>query len=253
MCPLVFAAAVAAVFVTGASLCASETDDRIESSFMKTYVNRVYLKDDAVKTVAKDGVVTLTGQVNEVSHKYLAQEAVAGLPGVLRVDNQLVVKMEGTDKSDSWIQAKVRSVLALHRNVSDSSTQVDIKDSVITLRGVAMNEAQRDLATAYAEDVNGVLKVINMMTVLATPGILERTAVEKMDDASVTALVKTALSTHRSTTYIKIRVEARDGEVTLTGMAKNAAEIALVTKLVNDIWGVTNVKNLMMVEESLPK
>ena len=87
------------------------------------------------------------------------------------------------------------------------------------------------------------------MTVAATPVPAERTAGEKVDDASITAQVKTALFTHRSTSAIKTKVETRNGEVTLTGIAKNATEKSLVTKLVTDIQGVTGVKNEITVEE----
>ena len=76
-----------------------------------------------------------------------------------------------------------------------------------------------------------------------------KTVAEKVDDASVTAQVKTALATHHSTSAMKTKVETRNGEVTLTGIAKNAAEKSLVTKLVTDIQGVTSVKNEMTVEE----
>ena len=88
---------------------------------------------------------------------------------------------------------------------------------------------------------------------MATPEPAERTAGEKIDDASVTAQVKTALLTHRSTGALKTKVETRNGEVTLTGIAKNDAEKALVTKLVTDIQGVASVKNQMTVEEVLTK
>src|SRR5512140_1618567 len=147
--------AAGAALVTSPSLAASETDDRIESSFSASYANRIYLKDDAIKTESRNGAVTLSGQVNETSHKSLAQETVACIPGVQSVDNRLKVKLEGSEESDSWIQAKVRSVLALHRKVSGNSTQVDIREGVITLRGVATSEAQKELATEYAEDVKG--------------------------------------------------------------------------------------------------
>ena len=70
-----------------------------------------------------------------------------------------------------------------------------------------------------------------------------------MDDASVTAQVKMVLLTHRSTCSLKTKVETREGEVMITGIAKNAAEKALVSKLVTDIKGVTSVKNQMTVEE----
>jgi osmotically-inducible protein OsmY len=41
-----------------------------------------------------------------------------------------------------------------------------------------------------------------------------------------------------------------NGVVTLSGVAKNPAEKALVTKLVTDIQGVTSVTNDMTVEET---
>jgi len=239
--------AAGAVLVTSTPLCASETDDRIESSFSKSYAYKIYLKDDAIKTESRNGVVTLTGQVNEASHRSLAQEAVAGLPGVQRVDNRLEVRLEGTEKSDTWIRSKVRSVLALHRNVSGSGTQVDIRDGVITLRGVATSEAQKELATEYAEDVNGVLRVTNVMTVVKSPARADDTPIETIDDASITAQVKVALLLHRSTSSVNTQVGTTDGVVTVSGMAKNAAEKALVTKLASDISGVKRVVNNMAI------
>ena len=68
-------------------------DDRIESSAKKSYVFKTYLKGDDIKIQSKDGAVILTGTSQE-SHKSLAQETVAGLPGVKSVDNRLEVKGE---------------------------------------------------------------------------------------------------------------------------------------------------------------
>jgi hyperosmotically inducible protein len=95
--------------------------------------------------------------------------------------------------------------------------------------------------------------VKNEMTVASTPEKTERTEGQKIDDASVIAQVKTALLTHRSTSSVRTKIETRNGEVTLTGIAKNEAEKVLVTKLVTDIQGVSSVKNLMTVEEQKTK
>ena len=248
---LAFAVAAAAMFITSAPVRASETDSKIESSFKKTYVYKTYLKDDAINTEAKDGVVTLTGTVAEESHKTLAQETVASLPGVTRVDNQLATKAEAAaENADTWMGRKVKTSLMFHQNVSASKTTVEVKDGIVTLKGEAASAAQKELTTEYAKDIEGVKQVKNEMTVAATPEMAERTAGQKIDDASVTAQVKTALSTHRSTSSLKTKVETRNGEVTLTGIAKNAAEKALVTKLVTDIKGVTGVKNEMTVDEA---
>lgn len=253
--PLAFAATVAAMFITSAPLRASEaTDARIDSSFKKTYVYKTYLKDDAVKAESKDGVVTLTGTVAEESHKALAQETAAYLPGVTRVDNQLATKAEvAAANADTWMGRKVKLALMFHRNVNAGKTAIEVKDGVVTLKGEASSVAQKELTAEYAKDIEGVKEVKNEMTVAATPEPVERTAGEKMDDASVSAEVKTALMTHRSTSAMKTKVETRNGEVTLTGIAKNAAEKSLVTKLVTDIQGVTSVKNEMTVEEAMTK
>ena len=247
---LAFASAAAVLFISSAPVRASETDDKIEESFKKSYVYTTYLKDDSVKADAQDGVVTLTGTVGQESHKALAQDTVASLPGVLRVNNELATKAEvAADNKDMWIDRKVNLALLFHRNVNAGKTSVAVKDGVVTLTGEASSVAQKELTTEYAQDIDGVKSVNNQMTVAATPEKVERTAGEKMDDASITAQVKTALLTHRSTSSISTKVETRDGEVLLTGIAKNAAEKALVSKLVADIQGVSSVKNQMTVEE----
>ena len=60
---------------------ASEMDSRIESSAKQSYVFKTYLQGDDIKIQSRDSAVTLTGTVSEESHKSLAQETVADLPG----------------------------------------------------------------------------------------------------------------------------------------------------------------------------
>ena len=248
MYPLTMAAIAAAMFMISAPVRASETDERIESSFKKTYVYKTYLMDDSVKAESKDGVVTLTGVVAEESHKGLAQETAANLPGVTRVDNQLATKAEAAAaSSDHWIQRKIKFALLVHSNVSAKHTTVVVKDGIVTLTGEATSAAQKELTGEYAKDIEGVKEVKNEMSVAVAPAVMERTEGEKVDDASITAQVKTALWNHHSTSSMKTTVTTRNGEVTLTGIAKNDAEKSLVSKLVGDIHGVTSVKNEMTV------
>jgi osmotically-inducible protein OsmY len=119
----------------------------------------------------------------------------------------------------------------------------------VTLTGEASSVAQKELTTEYAMDIEGVKDVKNEMTVAGTSEPAERTLDEKIDDASITAQVKMALLTHHSTSAINTKVDTRNGEVTLGGIAKNDAEKALVGKLVADIKGVTSVKNQMTIKQ----
>ena len=229
---------------------ASKMDNSIESSAKKSYVFKTYLKSDDIKVQSKDGVVVLTGTVSEEHHKSLAQETVADLPGVKSVDNRLEVKGEHpAEKSDAWISTKVKTTLLFHRSVS-AATEVNTKDGIVTLKGGADNQAQKDLTTEYAKDVEGVKDVRNEMTVSKTSKKTHRTAGEKVDDASITAQVKMALLFHRSTSALKTKVTTKHGVVTLSGKAGNAAEKDLVTKIVDDVKGVKSVKNQMTIGES---
>lgn len=251
---LVFVAALAAIVGVGPFVYAAEVDDKIESSFKETYVYKTYLKDEGVKAQAKDGVVTLTGTVTSEAHKVLAQEAAAGLPGVSRVDSKLTTKaQDAAESADVWMVRRVKLTLMFHRNVSANKTIVEAKDGIVTLKGEALNVAQKELTAEYAKDIDGVKEVKNEMTVATAPEKVERTDSEKIDDASITAQVKTALWNHRSTSSLKTKVETRNGEVTLTGIANNDSERSLVTKLVTDIRGVISVKNEMTVQAALTK
>ena len=240
---------VAAVALLAVSMpvYASKMDDRIESSAKKSYVFKTYLKDDDIKIQSKDGVVTLTGSVSEESHKSLAQETVADLPGVKSVDNRLEIKGTPPAKnSDAWITTKVKTMFLFHRNVS-AMTEVSTKDGIVTLQGRAANEAQKELTTEYAKDVEGVKGVKNEMTG-GTIAKKKRTVGEKIDDASITAQVKMTLLYHRSTSALNTEVKTKRGVVTLRGQAGSAAEKDLAAKYANDVKGVKSVNNRMTIE-----
>ena len=244
---IIMMAAVVALLMTGIPAQASKMDDRIESSAKKSYVFRTYLKNDDIRIQSKDGAVILTGTVSEESHKSLARDTVADLPGVKTVDNRLEVKGEHpAENSDAWLTMKVKTMLLFHRNVS-AMTEVSAKDGTVTLQGKATSQAEKDLTTEYAKDVEGVKDVKNEM-VVSVPSKKTRTVGDKIDDASITAQVKMTLLAHRSTSALKTSVTTRKGVVTLRGKASNAAEKDLATKFASNVNGVKDVKNRMTVE-----
>lgn len=253
---------VASMFFVNANLFASETDDRIESSAKQSYVFKTYLKGDNITVMSKDGAVTLTGTVSEDSHKLLAAETVVSQPGVKTLDNQLQVQGEILSlNADAWLSVKVKSTLMFYRSLRATEITVLAKDGTVTLRGEATSMAQKDLTTEYAKDIDGVEEVKNEMTVIPaakrsgekTMGARVDALSESMDDASITALVKTTLLYHRSTSALKTTVETKEGVVTLSGKAGSVAEKDLSTKYVSDVHGVKAVVNHMIIEGTKPK
>jgi osmotically-inducible protein OsmY len=245
---LALLAATGVLLVTTTSLRAADTDSRIESSAASSYTFKTYLKDDSIKVDSKDGAVILTGTVAQASDKSLAENTVASLPGVVSVDNQLVVSgTQPAEHSDAWITMKVKTALLFHRNVSAMGTTVYTDNGVVTLQGEASSIAQKELTTEYAKDVDNVKEVKNDMTIASTPAAPDSTVGDKIDDASITAEVKTSLMAHSGTSVMHTGVSTSDGVVTLTGIAQNDAEKSLATKLATDINGVTSVVNNMTV------
>ena len=178
--------AAVVLLVTGMPVYASKMDNSIESSAKKSYVFKTYLKDDDIKIQSKDGVVTLTGTVSEESHKALAQETVAGTAR----------GQERGQQAGSQRRAPSRKLGCMAQNESENrafvpsecerrKTEVDVKNGTVTLRGNADSEAQKELTTEYAKDVEGVKDVRNEMTVPKTSKkILETGAKRSMTPPS---------------------------------------------------------------------
>jgi len=244
----VFLAVMLGVSLNSVSVRASETDDRIQSAAQDSYVYKTYLKDDSIKTISNNGMVTLTGTVSEESHKALAQKTVESLPGVKSVDNQLVINGDQPPvNSDGWLSMQVKWALLYNRNVSAVNTQVFVTDGAVTLKGHADSQAQKDLAGEYAKDIDGIKSVDNQMTITVPGNKPDQPKDNKIDDASITAQIKMAFLTHHSTSAFKTGVETNSGVVTLSGNATTSAGKDMATKVASDINGVTNVVNNMTI------
>src|SRR5271165_4586630 len=90
----------------------SGTDRKIEDATKASYNFRTVL-EDRVSVKSADGVVTLSGTVSDKDDKALAEDTVENLPGVVSVNNQIVVKSDYPEHSDAWIALKIKSTLLM--------------------------------------------------------------------------------------------------------------------------------------------
>lgn len=75
----------------------------------------------------------------------------------------------------------------------------------------------------------------------------DRTAGQVIDDATITAAVKTALLADKRTEGFDINVDTLKGRVTLKGGADSAADKAVATRLAQAVTGVKSVDNRLVV------
>ena len=232
---------LAAAVLTASALTATETDERIVTAAQGTYNFKTYLKGDQIMVISRNGAVTLTGKVQDVFHRDLAAETLAGLPGVKSVNNQLsLVGEPSVIGPDAKLRARVQAALLLHRGLSGIGAKVLVKEGQVTLQGEAHSAVQKVLATEYVKGLDGVAGVSNEMTVAKGPHPKRKAIRKKIDDASVTAQVKLAL-------LFNTKVRTDNGVVTLAGTAGSQAEKDLVTRIVGNLEGIQKVRNRMTV------
>lgn len=223
-----------------------ETDRKIESVARESYNFRVVLTG-RVTASAHEGIVTLTGTVDDSDDKDLAENTVKEIPGVISVEDKIEIMSGYPEHSDAWIAFKIHAKLLVHAHVSVKNTNVDVKDGVVVLSGTADSTAEKELTEVYAREVTGVKSVVNRI-VVSVPTPPSESMGDKVDDASITAEVKFVLLSQKGTKGMHTHVTTREGVVTLTGEAGSGAEKTLAEKYAGSVRGVKAVENDMTVK-----
>jgi osmotically-inducible protein OsmY len=168
-----------------------------------------------IGVVANDGVVTLSGLVNNYSQKLAAEQAAQRVSGVTVVAVDLEVKVPGLHiKTDTEIAQAVKNALKWNTAVSEGLIDVKVDSGWVYLEGVAEWEYQRRSAEQSVRDLIGVRGITNQITVKTV--VLSPTEIKRRITAAL----------HRSATVdaSSIVLEIHGNRVTLTGKVRSWAE-----------------------------
>ena len=153
----------------------STVGEKIDDTVITTQVKMALMKESSTATLGTDvsttnGVVLLQGTVQDNTERDMTTKVAASVQGVKSVENEMKVTNELTSTvserlEDSAITTKVKMALTLHASTGALRTSVTTTDLVVTVSGKAKNKAEKELVTKVVEDVEGVKKVINNMTV----------------------------------------------------------------------------------------
>ncbi len=111
---------------------------------------------------------------------------------------------------------------------------------------------QEDLADDYAGDNEGVRTFVDQLTIDRSRGRSAVMPSAEGDDYSITEQVQLSLASHGTTSVLKTMVSTTRGVVTVSGVARSAAERSLVTQLISEIHGVLHVINRMTPAPPIP-
>ena len=85
----------------------------------------------------------------------------AGISGCASDSNRSGMDSTKEVVSDSWITTKVKSDLAVEKDVSATHISVQTNDGVVTLGGSATSQTEAEKAVRVASEIKGVKSVVN--------------------------------------------------------------------------------------------
>lgn len=219
---------------------------------------RVHASDGPIHLAFANGELTIEGEVNHISGKKLALEAVARIPGVSIIIDRLRVR-PAIPMGDGDIRDKVRDALLEEiglasctirvwvkgqvetaREIADADGTIDVRveDGVVTLDGDVAGPGEKRLAGVLAWWVPGSRDVINGIGV-SPP--------EEDSEAAVTDAVLQVLEKDPFIDSESIQVRTRRSVVTLDGTVPREAECRLAEDDAWYVFGVDRVINRLAV------
>jgi hyperosmotically inducible periplasmic protein len=148
-------------------------------------------------------------------------------------------------------ETQIWTTYALSPYLRANDLKVSVDDGKATLTGTVEESVNKDLAKQIALGVDGIKNVDNQIVVQAdyTPPVRssERSYGEVIDDATITAAVKSKLAWSKHTDSLTTNVETKQGKVKLMGATDSAAAKDLAGKLAMDTRGVVSVDNQLVV------
>ncbi|MGZ5243111.1 MAG: BON domain-containing protein [Bacteroidia bacterium] len=195
------------------------------------------LRNVQIGVSAKDGIVTLSGQVNHYSEKMAAESAAMRVAGVKCIAEDIEVKIPGDNtKSDTEIAEMALNTLKWNTAVPDEEIKLKVDNAWITLSGSVSWKYQSQAAQKALEMLEGVKGVTNEIEIRPNA-----------DANDVQSKITYALERNALIEAKNITVESKDGEVILSGSLDSWAEYHEAERAAWSAPGVHKVDNRIVV------
>lgn len=200
------------------------------------------LDASAIGVAAKDGVVTLTGNVDSYGERLAAERAAKRVSGVEALANEIGVRLPSAlVRDDTAIAEAALHALKWNVLVPEDRVRVIVSQGRVTLEGELDWMFQRDAAYRAVRELTGVTGVNDRITI--TP---------RVSAAAVSERIGAALERSAEVDARGITVEEEGGKITLRGAVSSWAERDDAARAAWSAPGVANVVNLLVVEVDAP-
>lgn len=210
--------------------------DVVDNLYWDTRVDASEINVD----VDEDGNVTLEGTVPSYRAKMAATLSAWTVNGVLTIDNQVAVSLptEITLPTDDEIKSNIQNSLLWNPDLVSTDIEVSVENGIVTLEGSVDSYWKLYLAENEA-DVQGVIDMVNKLTVVPSEDILDEDIAED---------VVNALERNANVDVDDVTVKVEDGGVTLTGSVPSWYAYTSAEDSAFYTLGVTEVDNQLVVQ-----
>jgi len=191
-----------------------------------------------IGVTAKDGIVTLTGEVDSYAKKVEAENATKKVIGVTAVVEKIEVKFPNSwSKSNEEIAKEVVNALKSNWSVPDEKVSVKVEDGWVTLSGEFPWNYQKDAAKNAVNYLMGVKGVTNNITIKSGT----HDAIEQED-------VEEAIGRSWSIDDNDINVSVEGTTVTLSGTVTSFYQKEEAGRIAWNTPGIWSVKNQLSID-----
>lgn len=216
-----------------------KSDIEIQKDVIEQLKWEPFLNAAQIGVSVKNGIVTLSGQVDTYSKKMLAEKAAKKVSGVKAIAEDIQVGISPSYKrSDTEIAEAVVNALKWHTMIPEDKIKVSVEEGNVKMEGDVEWEYQRSQAKTTVENLMGVRFVTNLIAVKPkiTPYELQQ---------KITASFQRSANIDAG----KVTVDVTGSKVTLRGKVRSFAEREDAENAVWAAPGIVLVENKLLIEE----
>jgi len=215
-----------------------KTDVQIKEDVLDELAWQPKIDETKIGVIVEDGVVTLSGVLDNYTKKMAAEKAVKSVKGVKAVAVDIEVKY-GTDykKTDKEIAKAVINALEWDNSIPEEKISVKVEDGWVYLSGELEWFYQKNAAKKAVENLLGVKSVINSIMIK-----------QAIKPSQIKERITKAFERSAEVNAKNITVSTNGHIVTLKGTVNSIAEKDEAENAAYMASGVYEVKNKLKVQ-----
>lgn len=215
-----------------------KSDAQIKQDILDELVFEPNIDETQIGVIVEDGIVTLSGVVNEYHKKALANKAAKRVVGVKAVAEDIEVKYgDEYKKTDKEIAKAAVNALEWNASVPQEKIMVFVEDGYIYLSGNVPHDYQRIAAKRTVHSLMGVRGVVNNIELIPEA---------KANDIEMQ--ISKAMERSANLEARGIRIQVDGDTVQLKGRVHSIKERELAEKTAYKALGVRHVQNDIVVQ-----